>query len=54
MVLSEVNKFLHELEKAELEAPGGVASSQTYAQLLAVYLYQNDLPERERFRSVFV
>ncbi|XP_033182812.1 COP9 signalosome subunit 8 [Bombus vancouverensis nearcticus] len=43
MVLSEVDKFLQELEKAELEAPGGVASPQTYAQLLAVYLYQNDL-----------
>ncbi|CAK9827341.1 COP9 signalosome complex subunit 8 [Anthophora retusa] len=43
MVLNEVDKFLHELEKAELEAPGGVASAQTYAQLLAVYLYQNDL-----------
>ncbi|XP_076765328.1 COP9 signalosome subunit 8 [Xylocopa sonorina] len=43
MVLSEVNKFLHELEKAELESPGGVAPAQTYAQLLAVYLYQNDL-----------
>ena len=26
-----------------LQAPGGVASPQTYAQLLAVYLYQNDL-----------
>ena len=43
MVLNEVDKFLHELEKAELEAPDGVASAQTYAQLLAVYLYQNDL-----------
>ncbi|XP_076167343.1 COP9 signalosome subunit 8 [Ptiloglossa arizonensis] len=43
MVLNEVNKFLYELEKAELEAPGGVAPAQTYAQLLAVYLYQNDL-----------
>lgn len=43
MGLNEVDKFLLELEKAELEAPGGVASAQTYAQLLAVYLYQNDL-----------
>ncbi|XP_043256399.1 COP9 signalosome complex subunit 8 [Colletes gigas] len=43
MVLNEVEKFLHKLEKAELEAPGGVARTQTYAQLLAVYLYQNDL-----------
>lgn len=42
-MLSEVDKFLQELEKAELEAPGGVASPQIYAQLLAVYLYQNDL-----------
>lgn len=43
MVLNEVDKFLNELEKAELEAPGGIATAQTYAQLLAVYLYQNDL-----------
>ncbi|KAF7395215.1 COP9 signalosome complex subunit 8-like isoform X2 [Vespula maculifrons] len=43
MVLNEVGKFLLELEKAELEAPAGVASAQTYAQLLAMYLYQNDL-----------
>ncbi|XP_076240474.1 COP9 signalosome subunit 8 isoform X1 [Calliopsis andreniformis] len=43
MVFNEVDKFLQELEKAELEAPDGVASTQTYAQLLAVYLYQNDL-----------
>ncbi|XP_015177810.1 PREDICTED: COP9 signalosome complex subunit 8 [Polistes dominula] len=43
MVLNEVGKFLLELEKAELEAPAGVATAQTYAQLLAMYLYQNDL-----------
>ncbi|XP_015608883.1 COP9 signalosome complex subunit 8 [Cephus cinctus] len=43
MVLNEVGKLVLELEKAELEAPGGVASAQAYAQLLAVYLYQNDL-----------
>ncbi|KAG7188851.1 hypothetical protein KM043_008457 [Ampulex compressa] len=43
MVPNEVYKFLLELEKAELEAPSGVAAAQTYAQLLAVYLYQNDL-----------
>lgn len=43
MVFNEVDKFLQELEKAELEAPDGIASAQTYAQLLAVYLYQNDL-----------
>ncbi|XP_066581832.1 COP9 signalosome complex subunit 8 [Prorops nasuta] len=41
--LIEKENLLHELEKAELEAPGGVASAQTYAQLLAVYLYENDL-----------
>ncbi|KAK2582210.1 hypothetical protein KPH14_004562 [Odynerus spinipes] len=43
MVLNEVGKFLIELERAELEAPAGVASAQTYAQLLATYLYQHDL-----------
>ncbi|XP_012257380.1 COP9 signalosome complex subunit 8 [Athalia rosae] len=43
MVLEEVGKLLLELEKAELEAPGGGATAQTYTQLLAVYLYQNDL-----------
>ncbi|XP_013188845.1 COP9 signalosome complex subunit 8 [Amyelois transitella] len=32
-----------ELEKNELEAPNGIASPTTYGQLLAIYLYQNDL-----------
>jgi len=26
-----------------LQAPGGIPTSQVYAQLLAMYLYQNDL-----------
>jgi hypothetical protein len=26
-----------------LQAPGGIPTSQVYAQLLAIYLYQNDL-----------
>ncbi len=26
-----------------LQAPGGIPPSQVYAQLLAIYLYQNDL-----------
>jgi len=43
MVLNEVEKLLGELEKAELEAPTGHPSSETYTQLLAIYLYQNDL-----------
>lgn len=43
MILNDVNKLLQELEKTELEASGGVATAQTYAQLLAIYLYQNDL-----------
>ncbi|XP_022124509.1 COP9 signalosome complex subunit 8 [Pieris rapae] len=37
------DKLCEELEKQELEAPNGVASPTTYAQLLAIYLYQNDL-----------
>ncbi|KAK0088787.1 hypothetical protein PV325_010727 [Microctonus aethiopoides] len=43
MVLNEVDKLVEELEKTELEAMNGGASAQTYSQLLAVYLYQNDL-----------
>ncbi|XP_076643558.1 COP9 signalosome subunit 8 [Halictus rubicundus] len=43
MVLNDVDTFCRELEKAELEAPSGVTTARTYAQLLAVYLYQNDL-----------
>ncbi|XP_067127328.1 COP9 signalosome complex subunit 8 [Centruroides vittatus] len=33
-----------DLEKRELESPGGIATPQTYGQLLAIYLFQNDLP----------
>ncbi|XP_012285628.1 COP9 signalosome complex subunit 8 [Orussus abietinus] len=43
MVLTEVGKLISELEKAELEAPNGIATPQTYAQLLALYLHGNDL-----------
>ncbi|XP_011143603.1 COP9 signalosome complex subunit 8 isoform X2 [Harpegnathos saltator] len=43
MVLSDLGQLLNELERAELEAPTGIACAQTYAQLLAAYLYQNDL-----------
>uniref|UniRef100_A0A1B6CHB9 CSN8/PSMD8/EIF3K domain-containing protein n=1 Tax=Clastoptera arizonana TaxID=38151 RepID=A0A1B6CHB9_9HEMI len=43
MVQENFDSLASDLEKEELEASGGVASSQTYAKLLAVYLYQNDL-----------
>lgn len=43
MVTEVVNKLAEDLEKQELEAPGGVPSAQVYSQLLAIYLYQNDL-----------
>ncbi|XP_011301173.1 COP9 signalosome complex subunit 8 [Fopius arisanus] len=43
MVLNDVNKLVHDLEKTELESTTGTVSSQVYCQLLAVYLYQNDL-----------
>ncbi|XP_053606244.1 COP9 signalosome complex subunit 8 [Plodia interpunctella] len=42
-MLSNFDKLCGELEKQELEAPNGIASPSTYAQLLAIYLYQNDL-----------
>ncbi|KAL5005884.1 hypothetical protein ScPMuIL_017042 [Solemya velum] len=32
-----------DLETQELEAPGGVATASIYGQLLAVYLYDNDM-----------
>lgn len=38
-----VRKLAEDLEKQELDAPGGIPTSQVYAQLLALYLYQNDL-----------
>ncbi|XP_017775257.1 PREDICTED: COP9 signalosome complex subunit 8 [Nicrophorus vespilloides] len=43
MVLESIDKLAEELERQELEAPNGVATTQVYEQLLAIYLYQNDL-----------
>ncbi|KAJ8926745.1 hypothetical protein NQ314_020862 [Rhamnusium bicolor] len=43
MVVNNIDKLAEDLERQELEAPNGVASSQVYEQLLAIYLYQNDL-----------
>ncbi|CAK1603068.1 unnamed protein product [Parnassius mnemosyne] len=42
-MITNFDKLCGELEKQELEAPNGVALPSTYAQLLAIYLYQNDL-----------
>ncbi|KAM3964633.1 COP9 signalosome subunit 8 isoform 1-T1 [Aphomia sociella] len=42
-MITNFDKLCGELEKQELEAPNGVASPSTYSQLLAIYLYQNDL-----------
>uniref|UniRef100_A0A023FV03 COP9 signalosome complex subunit 8 n=1 Tax=Amblyomma parvum TaxID=251391 RepID=A0A023FV03_AMBPA len=42
--LREYSKLATDLEQQELEAADGVASPQTYGQLLAIYLLQNDLP----------
>ncbi|XP_013168147.1 PREDICTED: COP9 signalosome complex subunit 8 [Papilio xuthus] len=42
-MITNFDNLCSELEKQELEAPNGVASPTTYAQLLAIYLYQNDL-----------
>ncbi|PSN29508.1 COP9 signalosome complex subunit 8 [Blattella germanica] len=41
--VENIKKLAEDLEKQELDAPGGIPSSQVYAQLLAIYLYQNDL-----------
>ncbi|XP_075212008.1 COP9 signalosome subunit 8 [Lycorma delicatula] len=43
MVPDNLNTLADELEKQELDAPGGVPPAQLYARLLAIYLYQNDL-----------
>ncbi|CAH1115732.1 unnamed protein product [Psylliodes chrysocephalus] len=43
MVVNGNNKLAEDLERQELEAPNGVPSPQVYQQLLAIYLYQNDL-----------
>ncbi|XP_034829023.1 COP9 signalosome complex subunit 8 [Maniola hyperantus] len=42
-MITNFDKLCSDLEKQELEAPNGIASPSTYAQLLAIYLYQNDL-----------
>ncbi|XP_037297646.1 COP9 signalosome complex subunit 8 [Manduca sexta] len=42
-MITNFDKLCGDLEKQELEAPNGIASPSTYAQLLAIYLYQNDL-----------
>ncbi|XP_050302412.1 COP9 signalosome complex subunit 8 [Anthonomus grandis grandis] len=44
MTVNNIDKLAEELERQELEAPTGIASPQVYSQLLAIYLYQNDLP----------
>ncbi|KAF7278056.1 COP9 signalosome subunit 8 [Rhynchophorus ferrugineus] len=43
MVVNNIDKLIEDLERQELEAPTGIASPQVYSQLLAIYLYQNDL-----------
>ncbi|XP_022194322.2 COP9 signalosome complex subunit 8 [Nilaparvata lugens] len=43
MVPDNFNNLADELEKQELDAPGGVPPPQVYAKLLAIYLYRNDL-----------
>uniref|UniRef100_A0A0C9S0W8 Putative cop9 signalosome subunit csn8 n=1 Tax=Amblyomma americanum TaxID=6943 RepID=A0A0C9S0W8_AMBAM len=42
--MREYSKLAADLEQQELEAADGIASPQTYGQLLAIYLLQNDLP----------
>ncbi|KAM9709423.1 COP9 signalosome complex subunit 8 isoform 1-T1 [Menidia menidia] len=44
-VIMEENfdKLLEQCEAQELEAPGGIATPQVYAQLLALYLLNNDM-----------
>ncbi|CAH1391823.1 unnamed protein product [Nezara viridula] len=43
MVNENWDQIAEDLEKQELQAQGGVSSPQLYGQLLAIYLYQNDL-----------
>lgn len=43
MVVEDFNALAEDLEKQELDAPGGVAAPQLYAKLLAIYLLQYDL-----------
>ncbi|GBP49016.1 COP9 signalosome complex subunit 8 [Eumeta japonica] len=42
-MLLNFDKLCVDLEKQELEAPNGIPPALVYAQLLGVYLYQNDL-----------
>lgn len=42
-MITNFDKLCADLERQELETPNGIASPSTYAQLLAIYLYQNDL-----------
>ncbi|XP_074640988.1 COP9 signalosome complex subunit 8-like [Tubulanus polymorphus] len=44
MTNEDIVRLTDQLETQELESPGGIATPQTYGQLLAVYLLQNDLP----------
>ncbi|XP_064801196.1 COP9 signalosome complex subunit 8-like isoform X1 [Oncorhynchus masou masou] len=37
------DKLLEQCQTQELEAPGGIATPQVYAQLLALYLLHNDM-----------
>ncbi|KAG5876456.1 hypothetical protein JTB14_032689 [Gonioctena quinquepunctata] len=43
MVVNDLNQLAQDLERQELEAPNATPSPQVYEQLLATYLYQNDL-----------
>ncbi|KAK3543479.1 hypothetical protein QTP70_022064 [Hemibagrus guttatus] len=43
MLGEHYEKLLEQCETQELEAPGGIATPQVYAQLLALYLLHNDM-----------
>ncbi|XP_061548326.1 COP9 signalosome complex subunit 8 [Phycodurus eques] len=43
MMEENFDKLLEQCETQELEAPGGIATPQVYAQLLALYLLHNDM-----------
>nr|XP_023025907.1 COP9 signalosome complex subunit 8 [Leptinotarsa decemlineata] len=43
MVVKDLDKLAQDLERQEFEAPNTIPSPQVYGQLLAIYLYQNDL-----------
>ncbi|XP_011495643.1 PREDICTED: COP9 signalosome complex subunit 8 [Ceratosolen solmsi marchali] len=42
-MIKDIDKFLSDLEKGELETADGLPHSQMYSQLLAIYLFQNEL-----------